>query len=345
MKAAKEKRLKPEVLAVKVKNINIMELCSLNIQETFDFMMNLELKGQKKVIADELLKEIQSRLKFLVGVGLDYLSLDRKGPTLSGGEAQRIRLASQIGSELTGVLYILDEPSIGLHQRDNQKLLKTLAHLRDIGNTLIVVEHDEETIEASDWVVDIGPGAGHLGGQIVASGTPKEIAKQKSSLTGQYLSGRKKIEIPEYRRVVEDDEDNYIQIKGAKGNNLRSVDVKIPLGLFSCVTGVSGAGKSTLINQILYPAAMRKLHNSTLQVSPHKKIEGLQHVDKVINIDQKAIGRTPRSNPATYTKLFDLIRDLFAQLPDAKTLGYKKGRFSFNVKGGRCESCQGDGFN
>ena len=343
MKAAKEKRLKPEVLAVKVKNINIMELCSLNIQETFDFMMNLELKGQKKVIADELLKEIQSRLKFLVGVGLDYLSLDRKGPTLSGGEAQRIRLASQIGSELTGVLYILDEPSIGLHQRDNQKLLKTLAHLRDIGNTLIVVEHDEETIEASDWVVDIGPGAGHLGGQIVASGTPKEIAKQKSSLTGQYLSGRKKIEIPEYRRVVEDDEDNYIQIKGAKGNNLRSVDVKIPLGLFSCVTGVSGAGKSTLINQILYPAAMRKLHNSTLQVSPHKKIEGLQHVDKVINIDQKAIGRTPRSNPATYTKLFDLIRDLFAQLPDAKTLGYKKGRFSFNVKGGRCESCQGDG--
>ena len=341
--ACQGRRLKPEVLSVKVAEKNIMELCAHNIQEAFDFICKLELTGQKKVIADELVKEIRSRLKFLVGVGLDYLSLDRKGPTLSGGEAQRIRLASQIGSELTGVLYILDEPSIGLHQRDNQKLLNTLAHLRDIGNTLIVVEHDQETIESADWVVDIGPGAGHLGGQIVASGTPKQVAGNKHSLTGQYLKGTKAIKVPEYRRLPFEDHAAFIEIKGATGNNLKNINAQIPVGLLSAVTGVSGAGKSTLINQILYPACMRHLHDSMLEVAPHDSITGLEAIDKVINIDQKAIGRTPRSNPATYTKLFDLVRDLFAQLPEAKTRGYKKGRFSFNVKGGRCEPCQGDG--
>jgi len=342
-KSCEGRRLKSDVLNVKVMDKNIMQLCELNIQEAYEFICNIELKGQKRVIAEDLVKEIQSRLKFLVGVGLDYLSLDRKGPTLSGGEAQRIRLASQIGSELTGVLYILDEPSIGLHQRDNKKLLNTLAHLRDIGNTLIVVEHDQETIETADWVVDIGPGAGHLGGQIVASGTPKDISRNSLSLTGQYLKGQKTIEVPEFRRLPYESDDAFIEICGASGNNLRKVSTKIPIGLFTAVTGVSGAGKSTLINQVLYPACMRHLHDSSMEVAPYEKISGLSEIDKIINIDQKAIGRTPRSNPATYTKLFDLVRDLFAQLPEAKARGYKKGRFSFNVKGGRCEPCQGDG--
>ena len=340
----KGKRLKPEVLAVKIKDLSIHDICSLSIQEARDFFDGLELQGNQKIIASGLLKEIRSRLGFLVNVGLGYLSMDRKGPTLSGGEAQRIRLASQIGSELTGVLYILDEPSIGLHQRDNRKLLDTLCHLRDIGNTLIVVEHDQETIESADWVLDIGPGAGHLGGQVVAAGTPAQLARDKRSLTGAYLSGRQAITVPDERRVPDPAPSKWIQVKGAHANNLNKVDAAIPIGLLTAVTGVSGAGKSTLINQILYPALARRLHNSAVEVGKHRSISGLRHIDKVINIDQKAIGRTPRSNPATYTKVFDLIRDFYAQLPDSKVRGFKKGRYSFNVKGGRCEHCQGDGF-
>ena len=336
-------RLKKEVLNVFVKGVSIDQFCRLSIGKALSFMESYELKGREKVIAYELVKEIRSRLGFLVNVGLSYLTLDRKGPTLSGGEAQRIRLASQIGSELTGVLYILDEPSIGLHQRDNRKLLDTLCHLRDIGNTLIVVEHDQETIEASDWVLDIGPQAGHLGGQVVACGTPKQIAKNKHSLTGAYLAGRREICVPDERRVRKKSDDGWIVVKGATANNLKNIDCHIPVGLFTAVTGVSGAGKSTLINQILYPAIAKKLHNASMQVGAHKGIEGLSHIDKVINIDQKAIGRTPRSNPATYTKVFDLIRDYFASLEASKELGFSKGRFSFNVKGGRCEHCQGDG--
>ena len=270
--------------------------------------------------------------------------MERKGPTLSGGESQRIRLASQVGSELTGVLYILDEPSIGLHQRDNIKLLESLCHLRDIGNTLIIVEHDKETMESADWILDFGPGAGLLGGQIVAQGTPKQIMQSKVSLTGKYLSGKDEIGIPEKRRKPEGVGNKWVTIMGAAENNLANIKVSIPLGLIVAVTGVSGAGKSTLINQILYPALARSLHNSTLEVGKHKNIKGLAHLNKVINIDQKAIGRTPRSNPATYTKVFDHIRDLFALLPESKVRGYKKGRYSFNVKGGRCETCRGDGY-
>ncbi|MBT4290332.1 MAG: excinuclease ABC subunit UvrA, partial [Deltaproteobacteria bacterium] len=267
-----------------------------------------------------------------------------KGPTLSGGEAQRIRLASQIGSELTGVLYILDEPSIGLHQKDNIKLLESLCHLRDIGNTLIVVEHDQETIEASDWLLDIGPGAGLLGGQIVSSGTLEQVMADPKSLTGQYLSGEKAIICPVKRRTPRSVGDKWIVIEKASENNLQNINVKLPLGLLIAVTGVSGAGKSTLINQILYPALSASLHQSTVKIGKHKNLIGLENINKVINIDQKAIGRTPRSNPATYTKVFDLIRDLFASLPESKARGYKKGRFSFNVKGGRCEHCKGDGY-
>jgi excinuclease ABC subunit A len=276
-----------------------------------------------------------------MNVGLDYLTLDRKGPTLSGGESQRIRLASQIGSELTGVLYILDEPSIGLHQRDNQKLLQTLRHLRDIGNTLIVVEHDQETIEAADWVLDMGPGAGLLGGRVVAAGTPQDIRNDPHSITGAFLSGREGIAVPKERRATNK---GMITIEQANENNLKNVSVSFPLGVMTAVTGVSGAGKSTLINQILFPALARQLHGSEDPVGAHKKITGLSQLDKVINIDQRPIGRTPRSNPATYTKVFDLIRDFFAQLPDSKSRGYDKGRFSFNVKGGRCEPCNGDGY-
>ena len=339
-------RLKPEVLAVRVGGRSIMDLCAMTIADAHDFIAGLQLKGNQAIIAKELLKEIKNRLGFLVNVGLDYLTLERKGPTLSGGEAQRIRLASQIGSELTGVLYVLDEPSIGLHQRDNQKLLATLCHLRDIGNTLIVVEHDQETIEAADWVVDIGPGAGHLGGQIVAAGTPAEIRRNPNSLTGRFLSGKEVITLPGERRLPKTGkgDQGWVTIVGATENNLQNVTARFPLGLMSCVTGVSGAGKSTLINQILFPALARRLHASEQDVGQHEAIRGLEQLDKVINIDQRPIGRTPRSNPATYTKLFDLVRDFFALLPEARARGYEKGRFSFNVKGGRCEACQGDGY-
>ena len=338
------KRLKPQVLAVRVGGSAITELTALSIRESHEFVKQLTLTENQRMIARDLLSEIVSRLGFLVNVGLDYLSLDRGGPTLSGGEAQRIRLASQIGSELTGVLYILDEPSIGLHQRDNKKLIETLCHLRDIGNSLLVVEHDQETMEACDWIVDIGPGAGHEGGRIVAAGTPDELRRNPHSLTGMYLGGKLSIETPAQRRPVDASGNRWIEIKGATENNLKNLDVRLPLGVMSCITGVSGAGKSTLINQILFPALSNRLHKSDLACGVHSGITGLEHLDKIINIDQKPIGRTPRSNPATYTKVFDLVRDFFALLPEAKVRGYQKGRFSFNVKGGRCEQCQGDGY-
>ena len=342
--ACKGQRLKPEVLNVRLEGLSIIDITAMTIEETYAFFRSLKLTGSRKLIAEELLKEIINRLRFLINVGLSYLSLDRKGPTLSGGESQRIRLASQIGSELTGVLYILDEPTIGLHQKDNIKLLDTLCHLRDIGNTLIIVEHDRETIESSDWVLDIGPGAGDLGGRVVAAGTPKQIIQNNASITGRYLSGKEMIEIPAKRRTPESKGNKCITIKNASENNLAKITVDIPLGLLVSVTGVSGAGKSTLINQILFPSLARKLHASSLAVGKHDEIIGLSNLDKVINIDQKAIGRTPRSNPATYTKVFDHIRELYAMLPESRARGYKKGRFSFNVKGGRCEHCNGDGY-
>lgn len=337
-------RLKPEVACVHVGDKSIVEVSEMTIGEAYDFLTGLRLTGNRKLIGTELIKEIGNRLGFLINVGLEYLSLSRKGPTLSAGESQRIRLASQVGSELTGVLYILDEPSIGLHQRDNIRLLETLCHLRDIGNTLIVIEHDQETMECADWIVDIGPGAGLLGGQIVAEGTPASLKRHPRSVTGKYLAGKEQIPLPERRRVPDTRNHPGITIHQAAQNNLANIDVHIPLGLLVAVTGVSGAGKSTLINQILYPALARHLHGALLEVGRHDRIEGLQDVDKVINIDQNPIGRTPRSNPATYTKVFDLIRDLFALLPASKVAGYRKGRFSFNVKGGRCEACKGDGF-
>lgn len=338
------RRLKPQVLSVKISDHSIIDIGSMTISEAHKFITGLKLSKNEKLIANELIKEISNRLKFLINVGLPYLSLNRKGPTLSGGEAQRIRLASQIGSELTGVLYILDEPSIGLHQRDNKKLLKSLHHLRDIGNTLIVVEHDQETIESSDWVVDIGPGAGHLGGRVVFKGTVDEMLESDKSLTGKYLSGKDKIPVPKERRKCTKRSGNWITIRKASANNLKNVDVSIPQAVFTAVTGVSGAGKSTLINQILYPALAHKINGSDILVGEHKSIEGIDSIEKVVNIDQKPIGRTPRSNPATYTKVFDLIRDFYALLPESKMRGYNKGRFSFNVKGGRCEHCKGDGF-
>ncbi len=337
------RRLKPEVLAVKVADRSIIDITSMTIRAAHEFLRALKLDGNQKLIAAELLKEISGRLGFLVNVGLDYLTLDRKGPTLSGGEAQRIRLASQIGSELSGVIYILDEPSIGLHQKDNRKLIEAFQKLRDIGNTLVVIEHDQETMESSDWLIDMGPGAGHLGGQVVAAGTPAQIARNPNSPTGLYLSGKKKIEIPVERRAPDPDGKKWLRIIGARENNLAQVTAEIPLGLMTCVTGVSGAGKSTLIKQILYPALSRKLHGATIEVGKHDRITGLDYIDKVIHIDQSPIGRTPRSNPATYTKLFDHVRDWYARLPEAKARGYAPGRFSFNVKGGRCETCQGDG--
>ena len=337
------RRLKPEVLHVRIADQSIIDVTDMTIHQAHDFLVRLSLDGNRKLIAEELIKEIVSRLGFLLNVGLDYLTLSRKGPTLSGGESQRIRLASQVGSELTGVLYILDEPSIGLHQRDNIKLLKTLCHLRDIGNSLIVIEHDRETMASSDWIVDMGPGAGLLGGQIVSQGTFRQIRRDKHSPTGRYLSGKAAIETPRKRSTPRSAGNRWIVVRKAAANNLAQIDVRIPLGLLVAVTGVSGAGKSTLINQILYPALARRLHNTLLEVGCHGRIEGLSHLDKVINIDQKAIGRTPRSNPATYTKVFDHIRDLFALLPESNMRGYRKGRFSFNVKGGRCEACHGDG--
>ncbi|MBQ3126805.1 MAG: excinuclease ABC subunit UvrA, partial [Clostridia bacterium] len=334
------KRLNDNVLAVTVGGLGIDDFCRLSIAGALEFAESLTLTESEAAIAREILKEIRARLRFLVSVGLDYLTLARKAGSLSGGEAQRIRLATQIGSSLVGVLYILDEPSIGLHQRDNGRLIATLKQLRDLGNSVIVVEHDEETMEAADFIVDIGPGAGVHGGRVVAAGTPAEIMQMEGSLTGDYLSGRKRIPVPAMRRPGSGE---FLRIKGAKMNNLKNLDVEIPLGCFVCVTGVSGSGKSSLVNGILYPVLADKLNRANTFPGPHKKIEGIEHLDKVIAIDQSPIGRTPRSNPATYTGLFTDIRELFAQTPDAKAKGYKSGRFSFNVKGGRCEACEGDG--
>ncbi|HME71082.1 MAG TPA: excinuclease ABC subunit UvrA [Myxococcota bacterium] len=332
-------RLRPESAAVRIGGKSIVELSALTIEGARQFLSELALEGAAREIAAELLKEIRGRLDFLAAVGLSYLSLERAGPSLSGGESQRIRLASQVGSELTGVIYILDEPSIGLHQRDNRRLLDTLVRLRDIGNTVVVVEHDEETIRAADHVIDFGPGAGVAGGRIVHAGTPSSLVRSRESLTGAYLSGRLRIEVPAERRRPT----GALKLLGARENNLADLDVEIPLGVLTAVTGVSGAGKSTLVNDILYPALARKLYGATRRPGAHRAIAGTEQLDKVISIDQRPIGRTPRSNPVTYIKVFDAIRDFFALLPDARVHGYKPGRFSFNVKGGRCEACQGDG--
>ena len=338
-KVCKGKRLKDEVLAVTVNDKNIMEICDMSIKNSLDFFMNLSLTEKQEKIAKEILKEIRERLTFMTNVGLDYLTLSRETKTLSGGESQRIRLATQIGSGLTGVLYVLDEPSIGLHQKDNDKLLATLNRLKELGNTLIVVEHDEDTMMQADKILDIGPGAGTFGGEVVAFGSPKEIMKNKNSITGKFLSGKEEIEIPKKRRKW----NKTLKLFGAKGNNLKNIDVEFPLGVMTVVTGVSGSGKSTLVNSTLYPILFNQLNKGKLYPLEYEKIEGLEELEKVINIDQTPIGRTPRSNPATYTKLFDDIRDIFAETQDAKLHGFKKGRFSFNVKGGRCEACQGAG--
>ncbi|MGL5256133.1 MAG: excinuclease ABC subunit UvrA [Proteocatella sp.] len=335
------KRLKPEVLAITVGGVNISDLTELSVEEHIKFIKSLKFSEKEEFISKEIIKEVLQRLSFLKDVGLEYLTLARKAGTLSGGESQRIRLATQIGSALVGVLYVLDEPSIGLHQKDNERLLKTLRHLTDIGNTLIVVEHDEDTMFAADQIVDIGPGAGVHGGEIIFQGTVEEIVKCETSITGQYLSGKKSIPIPENRRTA--DFKNCIEIVGAKENNLKNIDVKIPLSVFTCVTGVSGSGKSSLINEILYKGAFNEVNRSKTRTGQYKKMLGLDKIDKVIDIDQSPIGRTPRSNPATYTGVFDHIRDLFATTLEAKSRGYSKGRFSFNVSGGRCEACKGDG--
>ena len=333
------KRLKDEVLAVTINGKNIIDICLMSVKDSLEFFNNLTLTPKQEKIAKEILKEIRERLTFMINVGLDYLSLFRPTKTLSGGESQRIRLATQIGSGLTGVLYVLDEPSIGLHQRDNDKLLSTLNRLRDLGNTLIVVEHDEDTMNQADYIFDLGPGAGEFGGNLVAYGTPAQIKKNKNSLTGKYLRGEIKIDVPEVRRTS----DKFIELTGAKGNNLKNITVKIPVGVLTVVTGVSGSGKSTFINQTLFPVLFNELNKGKLYPLEYKSISGLEHIEKVIDIDQTPIGRTPRSNPATYTKIFDEIRDIFAQTKDAKLKGFSKGRFSFNVKGGRCEACQGAG--
>ena len=333
-------RLKPEVLAILVDGKNIDEVTDFTIKEALEFFTGLELSEREKIIGAQILKEINARLGFLNNVGLDYLTMSRSAGTLSGGEAQRIRLATQIGSGLVGVLYILDEPSIGLHQRDNDRLIETLKGLRDLGNTLLVVEHDEDTMRSSDYLVDNGPGAGEHGGQIIAQGPVEDVMKVEESITGQYLSGKRFIAFPEERRKPSK---ACIEIRGAKENNLQNINVKFPIGLFNVVTGVSGSGKSTLINEILYKGLANKLYRSYHRVGEHKEIKGLENIDKIINIDQSPIGRTPRSNPATYTGVFDAIRELYSQTPEAKMRGYKQGRFSFNVKGGRCEACRGDG--
>ena len=340
-KTCKGARLKPVSLAVKIGNKNIAEMSSMSIGEVTQFIANLKLGKREMAIAQRVLKEVIERLQFLLDVGLDYLSLDRAAGTLSGGEAQRIRLATQIGSGLVGVLYVLDEPSIGLHQRDNKKLIDTLIRLRNLGNTLIVVEHDEETIRAADWVVDIGPGAGEHGGYVVSSGTVKDLENNKKSITGDYISGRKSVVVSKKRRPI--DKERMIKVVEAQENNLKKVTVDFPLGVFVAVTGVSGSGKSTLVNDILYSALARDLHQARIVPGQHKKVEGIKHLDKVVHVDQSPIGRTPRSNPATYTGVFDNVRKLFAETSEAKIRGYQPGRFSFNVKGGRCEPCSGDG--
>ena len=334
-------RLREAARNVFIDNTTLPELVRLAVGKSFDYFDNLKLPGNRGEIAEKILKEIRDRLQFLVNVGLDYLNLERSAETLSGGEAQRIRLASQIGAGLVGVMYVLDEPSIGLHQRDNERLLSTLTRLRDLGNTVLVVEHDEDAIRTADHVIDIGPGAGVHGGRVVAQGTAEEVAANKDSLTGDYLSGRRRIDVPAKRRATGDD---WLTLTGATGNNLKGTELKLPLGLFTCVTGVSGSGKSTLINHTLYPLAATTLNKATtLKASPHERLEGLEHLDKVVDIDQSPIGRTPRSNPATYTGIFTPVRELFAGTQEARARGYKPGRFSFNVKGGRCEACQGDG--
>ena len=332
-------RLKKSSLAVTVGGMNIAQITALSVEKLQEFLQDLELTHQQTLIGGQILKEIRARIQFLMDVGLDYLTLARATGSLSGGEAQRIRLATQIGSGLVGVAYILDEPSIGLHQRDNDKLLGTLKHLRDLGNSVIVVEHDEDTMREADHIVDIGPGAGEHGGEVVAQGTAEEIMKNKSSITGAYLSGRMRIPVPAERKKPT----GWIKVVGAQENNLKNIDVDIPLGVMTCVTGVSGSGKSSLVNEIVYKRLARELNRARTIPGKHRDILGIGQLDKVIDIDQSPIGRTPRSNPATYTGVFDLIRDLFAATPDAKARGYKKGRFSFNVKGGRCEACSGDG--
>lgn len=332
-------RLNESALSIKIKGKNIAEICDMSVGELNTYFDDLNLSKEKTEIAKSILKEIRARIQFLCDVGLEYLTLSRSAETLSGGEAQRIRLATQIGSGLSGVLYILDEPSIGLHQRDNDRLIKTLEHLRDLGNTLIVVEHDEDTIRKADWLVDVGPYAGVHGGEIVGSGKVEEILKTSNSITAKFLRGEEKIDVPEFRRRS----DNYLLVKGAKENNLKNIDVKLPLGVFTCITGVSGSGKSSLLNEIIYPYLSNELNNSRLELGNFDKIENIKLLDKVINIDQSPIGRTPRSNPATYVGMFSYIRDLYAATPDAKAKGYKSGRFSFNVKGGRCDACEGAG--
>jgi len=334
-------RLKREALFVKIRDHSIWDIVQKTVEEALEFFLHLQLRGREYIIGKQILKEIIARLRFLKDVGVGYLTLDRATETLSAGEEQRVRLATQIGSGLVGVLYVLDEPSIGLHPRDMHRLIDTLINLKEMGNTVVVVEHDKATIEAADWVIDLGPGAGEKGGKIVATGTPEDIKKNKRSLTGQYLAGLRKIPIPKKRRKPQG---KWLVIKGARQNNLKNIDVKFPLGLFICVTGVSGSGKSSLVEDTLYRALMRRFYGSREPVGEHDKIEGLEYIDKVINIDQSPIGRTPRSNPGTYTSAFTPIRELFANLKESRKRGYSPGRFSFNVKGGRCEACKGEGF-